>query len=112
MAIEDRLNAVDAPVEWLAFRGGAGFVGAPEVGNVGPGFGADLDLVLVKDVASALAYRFNPAVYGEDACGCSAVGGDADGDQAGAGEKELAETGTVFVCRAADRGVEGGDELV
>ena len=62
LAVEDRLNAVDAAVQnfafgRLAFGGGAGLVGAPKVGDVRPGFGADLDLVLVKDVACRACLR-------------------------------------------------------
>jgi len=117
LAVEDGLNAVDAAVEnfafgGLAFGGGAGFVGAPEVGHVGPGFGADLDLMLVKDGAAALGHGVDPAVDGEEDGGGRAVGGDADGDEAGVGEKKLAEAGAVLVGGAADRGVNGRDELV
>jgi hypothetical protein len=59
------------------------------MGEVGPGFGADFDLALVEDLAAALGDCVDPVLNGEDAWGRCAVGGDADGDEAGVGEKEL-----------------------
>ena len=80
--------------------------------HVSPGFGADFDLALVEDLASALADGLNPAIDGEDAGSGRTVWGDADGDQARVGKKELTKAGAVLVCRPADCGVDRGDELV
>ena len=119
LAIVDGLDAVDAAVHWFAFGdfavgrlsvcGGAGFVGAPQMGEVRPGFGADLELLFVEDLAAALGDGVNPVLNGEDASGGGAVGGDADGDKAGIGREKCAEAGAVFVGRAADGGVDCGD---
>jgi hypothetical protein len=77
-----------------------------------PLFGADFDLVFVEDGGAAFADGFDPAVNGEDVGRGCAVGRDADGDEAGVGEKELAEAGAIFIGRSADGGINGGDELV
>ena len=41
-----------------------------------------------------------------------AIRGDADGNEASVGEKELAEAGAVLVSRTAHGGVYGFDEVV
>src|ERR1700722_15711278 len=87
-AVKDGLDAVDAAVHQLAFGvgsvgSGAGFVGAPEVGKVGPGVVVDLDLHLDEDGAAALGHGVYPALDGEDARRGGAVGGDADRNEAG-----------------------------
>ena len=114
LAVVDGLDAVDAAVHYfalgrLAIGGGACLIGAPEVGDVGPGFTADVDLLLVEDHASVLGYSADPAVDIKDDGGGCTVRGDADGDEARIWREEGAKAGAVLVRRAADCGVDCGD---
>jgi hypothetical protein len=77
------------------------------MGDVGPGLRLDLQLVLGEDRVAALGDRVDPAVDIEDDGGGRAIFGDADGDQAGIRQEEIAETGAVLVGRASDGGVDG-----
>jgi len=107
LAVVDGLDAVDAAVGRLVVVADFGFVCAPEVGDVGPGLGADIDLVLMEHGGAALGDGVDPVFNGEDVRGGCAVGGDADGDQASVRKKERAEAGAVPVGRAGDGGVDG-----
>lgn len=112
LAVVDGLDAIDAAVSGLGVVADAGFVGAPEMSEVGPRLGLDVQLVLSEHGAAALRDRVDPAVDVEDDRGGCAIGGDADWDEARVGQKERAEAGSILVCGTGDRGVDGGDELI
>jgi hypothetical protein len=112
LAVVEGLDAVDAAVGGLVVAADFGFVGAPEVGDVGPGLGADVELMFVEHVGAALGNGVDPIFNGEDAGRGCAVGRDADGDQARVGKEECAEAGAVSVGGAGNGRVDGLDELV
>jgi len=87
LAVEDGLDAVDAAIGWLVVGSDFGFVGAPEMGDVGPGLRLDLQLVLGEDRVAALGDRVDPAVDIEDDGGGRAIFGDADGIRRASGRK-------------------------